>query len=311
MLNKDCFVFAISEYLQGVGINYKSSMIFNLIGGHDLIVKKNENKYLPELSINYRIIDFDHFQKYTGVKIFIEKLRIDESIERLVEIVKKGRRQIIRLNCFYLPYDISNFGRVNSDHFLIINYYCDDTQQFYVTDNKYQSAIISLSDIKKAIIKTYKEFFDLYVLDVRNSFSQKHVNKILREIVTSNCMRILQTADTQFTYLMNELIKINKIDPLLKKIALYNLALNIKKPTGPIVSRQYLMESIEGLSEELSNDFKYLIIAWERFTIELMKLTSKASNEEENLQEYFEKYIDKLEKLELKLNDSILKHLNN
>lgn len=305
MLKKDCLLFTISEYIQNLGLDYKNASLFHLLGGHDFMVRKEANEHVPKLSIVGKKYTLDHLYQSSGIKVYIDTVRVDESIDIIIDRLKLGNRQVIRMNCFYLPYDTTNYRKTNSDHFITVNHYLSETQDFLVTDNKYHDAVISLSDFKTALIKTHRgEVFDLYNVDITEVYPQEKILTNIRDIIVENCRMILETASAHFQYLLDELTKIKEIDPLIMKVSLFNLAVNIKLPAGPIISRQYLMESIDHISDELSGKFTKLISSWERFAVDLMKVSSTETTVDYN----FEEYVRKLEKLELELNEDILHH---
>lgn len=272
MDNKHCYYYVISELCQLRNVALEQVDIFHLLGGHTFTVSKERNEPFPLLNIKGSVIDDEHFRICTGLSI--EKKLFSNHEEALNVIMKRmgeNDLQTVCTNCFFLPYDAVNYKKNIGTHFIILRSYDSASDQFTLSDHKYDHAALSREDLKLAMdnVKEYKNcLLDLH-FEAEYSFQQ--IKDSIREVIKANADRILSTLQHQFNVLKMEIENINSLDSFYRSFSYFELLKSIKNPNGPIISKHYLVRSLPGNKPNLQNIISDCIQLWERFSVDIYK----------------------------------------
>lgn len=304
MDNKHCYYFVISELCQKLNVYLNQIDIFNLLGGHSFVVKKDRNENFPLLKIKGSILDDRHFRIFTG--FFIERKvfsTIEEAIEITIQGIRKKSYQTVRTNCFFLPYDSTNYKKNIGPHYIILSSFDSSTNRFILSDHKYDIASLRMEDLKLAMVNLSSNKNCLLNLKNENEFRFCQIKDSVREIIKSNAKRILSTGQDQFSFLTKEIENINSLESFYRSFSYFELLKSIKNPNGPIVSRHYLLRSLPGNNKTLHNIISESIQLWERFCVDVYKNYKYDSPLPLGI------HLNNLYKLEMDINKKILNYL--
>ncbi len=282
MTSNHCFYFALNKIIEAnENQNIDYHILFHALGGHQITIRSNSNKTHPTVEVRGNVYDYENFQRYTGLGI---RKNIQQDEEHTINLLKKGKKQLVFANCFYLPYDETNFQKISDEHMVIIENYLPDKDLFVVSDVKYQQVTISPSDLQKArreVVNKSNMYFTLKRINKDIDFGE--LSEQLQLIIQSNALHFNKNIKNAEKALRESLQQIDKCEPLFKKLAAKLMYRSFKHPNGLISTRFILKESLEryGLYPGVADLYELLATQWESFANDLMRFgKGKVSLEE-------------------------------
>lgn len=275
MTSIHCFYFALSKILE---INECEKVdhfiLFHALGGHQITIYdiENENDDFSFMDIRGNKFDYKKFEKNTGVNI--TKV-FQEDKDFTFETLENGGAQLVYANCFYLPYDEKNYQKISDEHMVVIENYLQDADLFIVTDVDHHKAKIKASDLELAReeLKHNKNmYFSLKRID--KTIDLNILSSSLKAIIKSNAISLKEHFYDIELKIKNFLMRMNKCEPIFKKIASKQMYRNFNHPNGLIVTRLIMKESLETYriySNEVIKLYSQLNKDWIEFSNDLLR----------------------------------------
>lgn len=152
---------------------------------------------------------------------------------------------MVLTNCFHLPYDSINYKKRKGNHYIMIHSYNQDNDTFLVSDNKYETVIIEMNDLMLAMNNQMRHKDHVVFLNYEEDFIESNIIDGITRIIRLNAIEILETCEQQFVELKEHLKGINELDPLEKSLSYFEMIHSIKSFNGPILSKNYLLQSLQ------------------------------------------------------------------
>lgn len=282
MLEKHCLYKTLRKY---IAINYniqiKENLLFNFYGGHTLLYFSNKNNKIPDITIKGNLIDEDLFLKNVGVPSNIIIENKNDSLNTTKNLLNKNKTQIVLVNCYFLPFDKQNFNKIYANHFLHIKKYCEETNTFIVSDNRYNDEIISLEqlDLARGNLLDAEGFYKYLEVDFsKNQLFEEDMYILNNKIMKTNAQKMLDTTIVSFNNIIYDIVEINTLPEPFRKVALHNIARAFKHPDAPGYSRYILSLNFKG---ELNSQLKEISDLWNKVPNDFIRLSKNTINIED------------------------------
>ncbi|MEH7051622.1 BtrH N-terminal domain-containing protein [Bacillus pseudomycoides] len=272
--NHHCLYETLQLYMQiEYNAYYEVSDIFNILGGHYFSFSSMDNPKVPTYRIKSNSINFERFEEITPFKITrVTEQTIDESIYTTIHQSANNKCQVVFVNCFYLPYDLQNYKKNIDNHMIIVKGYNAINEEFTIIDSKYGENVVSKKDFILARQNTLQN--SPQYLSVENK-KPSHSNLITKNIlyyIKNNNQNFLSTGLNNIKIFRNNLIYIDQLEGIFRKIALNNLSKSFRHPHGPITTRSLLATSFKNSFSEINELYNHIAEHWLKFANTLVRL---------------------------------------
>lgn len=288
--------FSICEYLQHkYQLRFSEADIFLFYGGITFEFKAFNDSLIPQFEFDGAHSNTDFVEVVSGLTAVkhYEKTG-DEALQTTFNLLKNNEKQLVYVNCFYLPFDELNYRQNQDLHFLVISKFNKTTKEFTVHDQNGTHAI-SLDDLIKARENIESPYFESNVITLTNDVRLSSYSDNKKYFIIENAQKMNTIFDEQQLKFHEFMESLEAVPVFFKYPAAEGVSRNIKHPRGFILSRLYMSQLLQEINEiGLSERYIQLSKMWNKLANDLLRYGLEKKEFEDIRKQYL--IISELEK---------------